>query len=283
MKILKFSNLTLSLCVYSVKLSVKDLDYKTLGEQLEPNKDIVAINSNFIHKAYDGFENFNAQPKKLTAKKKKLMTMPLFKERKKVGDGTCFQSCLDFVILIDSKNYRMRYFPRSGDLHVFGVIDENFRSGELAVQTFVNYLKESNGLTEFETVEIIKCNPSLLNFKCHMILPSNFLVDISKLDSILASDLYPPPFKILYRADPIESIRKLSILFESNGKKTRVIIWPSGKINIMSASSYDDALKIYNFLGQIFESEASNVFAIIPTPDPKTPGRKGRKNNNYEE
>ena len=283
---IKFSDLTLSLCVYSVKLSIKDLDYKTLGEQLEPNKDIVAINSNFIHKAYDGFENFIAQPKKLTAHKKKLMTTPLFKERKKVGDGTCFQSCLDFVILIDTKNYKMRYFPKSGDIQVFGVIDEDYRSGELAIQTFVNYLKESNGLSEFETVEIVKSNPSLLNFKYHMISPSNSRVDISKLDSILASDLYQPPFKILFRSDPIESIRKLSIVFESNGKKTRVIIWPSGKINIMSATSYDDALIIYNFLGKIFESEASNVLAIVPTPDPqpKTPGKRGRKKNinNYE-
>ena len=283
----KFSDLTLSLCVYSVKLSVKDLDYKTLGVQLEPNKVIVAINSNFIHKAYEGFENFIAQPKKITAHKKKLMTTPLFKERKKVGDGTCFQSCLDFVILIDTKNYKMRYFPKSGDIQVFGVIDEDYQSGKLAVQTFVDYLKESNGLSEFETVKIVKSNPSLLNFKYHMISPSNLCVDISKLDSILASDLYQPPFKILFRSDPIESIRKLSIIFEFNGKKTRVIIWPSGKINIMSATSYDDALKIYNFLGDIFESEASNVLAIVPTPDPpqpKTPGRRGRKKtiNNYE-
>ncbi|CAJ0831368.1 3745_t:CDS:1, partial [Entrophospora sp. SA101] len=55
-------------------------------------------------------------------------------EHKKVGDGTCFQSCLDFI--------RMLYFPKSGDLQVFGVIDEDYRSGEIAVQTFNNHLKE---------------------------------------------------------------------------------------------------------------------------------------------
>ena len=276
---ISFSDLTLSLCVYSVKLSVKDLDYKILGEQLEPNKDIVAINSNFIHKAFDGFDDFIIHPK-LPTKQKKLMTMHIYHERKKVGDGTCFQSCLNIVILIDSKNYKMRYFPRSGDLQVFGVIDNDYQSGKLAVQTFVNYLKESNGITDFGTVEIINTNLSLLNFKYHMILPSNVLIDISKLDSILDSELYPAPFKIIFTINRIESIRKLSIIFESNGKKTRVIIWPSGKINIMSATSYDDALKIYNFLGQIFESEASNVLVIIPTPDPLTPVRKGRKKIN---
>ncbi|CAJ0835391.1 1654_t:CDS:1, partial [Entrophospora sp. SA101] len=36
----------------------------------------------------------------------------------------------------------MLYFPKSGDLQVFGVIDEDYRSGEIAVQTFNNHLKE---------------------------------------------------------------------------------------------------------------------------------------------
>ena len=51
----------------------------------------------------------------------------------------------------------------------------------------------------------------------------------------------------------------------------------------MSATSYDDALKIYNFLGEIFESEQSNVLARVPTPDPpqpKIPGKRGCKKKN---
>ncbi|CAH1768943.1 4616_t:CDS:2, partial [Entrophospora sp. SA101] len=31
---------------------------------------------------------------------------------------------------------------KNGDLQVFGVIDEDYRSGEIAVQTFNNHLKE---------------------------------------------------------------------------------------------------------------------------------------------
>nr|CAG8651759.1 3005_t:CDS:1 [Entrophospora candida] len=145
--------------------------------------------------------------------------------------------------------------------------------------TILRNLMDLLSLKQFEIIKSTR-NLSLLNFKYHMILPSNLLVDISKLNSILASDLHPPPFKIVYRSDTIESIRKLSIIFESNGKKTRVIIWPSGKINIMSATSYDDAFKIYNFLGEIFETEASNLLVIVPTrdpPQPKTPGRRGQK------
>ena len=163
------------------------------------------------------------------------------------------------IVIIDPKHYRMRYFPKSGDLQVFGVVDKNYRSGELVVQTFINYLKESSGLTEFESIEVVSTKLSLLNFKFYIILPSNYLIDISKLDTIIRSDLYTHPFKILFTGDPLDSIRRLSIIFESNGKKTRVIIWPSGKINIMGATSYDDAFKIYKFLGEIFESEQSNV------------------------
>lgn len=99
-----FSGLSLSLCVYSAKISVKDLDYITIGGLLEPNQEIVSINSNFIHKAYLGFDGYIARPKNPSPSKKKMMTTPGYRERKKVGDGTCFQSCLDFTILIGASH-----------------------------------------------------------------------------------------------------------------------------------------------------------------------------------
>lgn len=290
----RFSKLSLSLCVYSAKINVKDLNYITIGELLEPNHEIVSINSNFIHKAYPGFERYIARPKNLSPYKKKLMATPGYRERKKVGDGTCFHSCLDFNILIgdhliDSrifshpKNYRMRYFPKSGDLQVFGVIDENYRSGELVVQSFINYLINSSGLPLFSSVEVVSTNLSLLNYKFDVLLTPQFRVDISKLDEILTTDLYSPPFHIVLRSDPIEGIRRFSIVFESNGKKTRVIIWPSGKINIMSVASINDAIKIYDFLREIFTAEWDNIIKEIPIPDPpKGPVRKYKKRNKYE-
>ena len=96
----RFSRLYLTLCVYSAKINVKDLNYITIGELLEPNDVIVSINSNFVHKAYPGFEKYIAKPKNVSPSKKKMMATPGYRERKKVGDGTCFQSCLDFSILI---------------------------------------------------------------------------------------------------------------------------------------------------------------------------------------
>src|SRR2546421_35998 len=109
----KLSDLSLSLCVYTVKINVKDLNYIDLGKRLNPSGFVLAINSNFIHKSQEGYEELIARPKKVSPRLMKLRTTPGFKQRKIVGDGTCFQSCLDFIILIDKINYKMRYFPKS--------------------------------------------------------------------------------------------------------------------------------------------------------------------------
>src|SRR5690242_11206984 len=162
-----FGGLSLSLCVYSVKISVKDLNYIELGEKFEPNEKIVAINSNFIHKTYNGFEEFINKPKKITCYKKKLMAMPGYKERKKVGDGTCFSSCLELVILVDEKPFKTRYFPKSGYLQVFGVTEKKYQSGEDVAECFLNYLRNQ---ICFEDVKIISTNLSLVNYKFDVLL-----------------------------------------------------------------------------------------------------------------
>jgi len=276
----RFSRLYLTLCVYSAKINVKDLNYITIGELLDPTDEIVSINSNFVHKVFTGFEAYIAKLKEVSPSKKKMMAIPGYKERKKVGDGTCFQSCLDFNVLYDPRIFRMRYFPKSGDLQVFGVKDENFQAGEVVVYKFINYLN-SSGVPTFSSVDVVSTSLTLLNYKFAVSLMSQNRVDISKLDEILASDLYSPPFPIVLRAVPYDSISRISIVFESNGKKTRVIIWPSGKINIMAVASWGDAYKIYNFLCDIFNAEWDNIITKIPDL-PMRAVRKYNKRNKYE-
>ncbi|CAG8774010.1 13645_t:CDS:1, partial [Rhizophagus irregularis] len=43
-----FSELTSSLTVTEFKINVEGLDYAMLGNKLEPTKNVIAINSNFI-------------------------------------------------------------------------------------------------------------------------------------------------------------------------------------------------------------------------------------------
>ncbi|GET54120.1 hypothetical protein RIR_jg31690.t1 [Rhizophagus irregularis DAOM 181602=DAOM 197198] len=83
---LTFSELTPSLTVTEFKINVEGLDYTMLGHKLEPTKDVIAINSNFIHKAFEGYEQYLSKPK------------------------------ADSVHII-------RYFPRSGGIQVFGSFD----------------------------------------------------------------------------------------------------------------------------------------------------------------
>jgi hypothetical protein len=254
-----FGGLTLSLCVYSAKISVKDLNYIELGEKFTPNEKIVAINSNFIHNAYNGFEEFISKPKKITYYKKKLMATAGYKERKKVGDGTCFGSCLEFIIFID-KPYKTRYFPKSGDLQVFGVTDEKYRSGEIVADCFINYLKKSLNL---DSIEIISTYLSLVNYKFDVLLPDKFLIDLTKLGAIINSKQYQSPFPIHFTNVCIDG-RKLSVIFKINDKKTRFIIWPSGRVNIMSAVNFDNASRIYEFFLGVFEAEWKSIIKALP-------------------
>lgn len=278
----KLSDLSLSLCVYSAKIDVKDLNYIDLGKRLNPSGYVLAINSNFIHKSQEGFEELIAKPKKVSPRLMKLRLTPGFKERKMVGDGTCFQSCLDFIILIDVIYFKMRYFPKSGDIQVFGV-KESFHSGEIAVERFINFLKNS-GLQEFDSVEIVSNKFSLLNYKFNVILPEQHIIDITKFCDNLAHK-FPPPFPFVCVSNPLDSIRKVSIQFNIEGKNTRIHIWPSGKINIMASPSLDVTLVLYDYLNSIFISEFDNIIKDIPIPDPPViiyQKRKRKKNNNNE-
>ena len=50
------SKLTPSLIVTEYRINVTDLNYIELDKRLEPTKNMVAINSNFTHKALDGYD-----------------------------------------------------------------------------------------------------------------------------------------------------------------------------------------------------------------------------------
>src|SRR6184192_1266929 len=63
------SELTPSLIVTEYRINVTDLDYIELGKRLEPTKNVVAINSNFTHKALDGYDQFISKPKVKRTKK----------------------------------------------------------------------------------------------------------------------------------------------------------------------------------------------------------------------
>ena len=96
------SELTPSLIVTEFRINVTDLDYIELGKRLQPTKNVVAINSNFTHKAFDGDDQFISKPKvKRTKKINGPKKASSGRGRTHPGDHTTFNACIEFTIIID--------------------------------------------------------------------------------------------------------------------------------------------------------------------------------------
>src|SRR6185295_13725200 len=98
------SELTPSLIVTEYRINVTDLDYIELGKRLEPTKNVVAINSNFTHKALDGYDQFISWPKvKHTKKVDGPEKASTGRGRTRPGDHTTFNACIEFTIIVDDE------------------------------------------------------------------------------------------------------------------------------------------------------------------------------------
>jgi hypothetical protein len=149
-----FSELTLSFTITELKINIGNLDYIKLGERFEPIKDVVAINSNFIHKAFDGYEHFLSKPKSGKYHKGGASDNSLNK-RKHYGDGSTFNTYIEFSIIINEPGNTniIRYFPRSGSIQVFASL--------APVDIFLHYLSECS-LPEFSFVRLLDA----VDFSC---------------------------------------------------------------------------------------------------------------------
>ena len=116
------SKLTLFLIVTEYRINITDLNYIKLGKRLEPTKNVVAINSNFTHKALDGYDQFISKPKvKRTKKVDGFEKASTGRGRTCPGDHTTFNACIEFTIIVnDKENTKVaRYFPRSNAIQIF--------------------------------------------------------------------------------------------------------------------------------------------------------------------
>jgi hypothetical protein len=95
-----------------LKINVENLDYIELGEKFEPTKDVVAINSNFIHKAFDGYEHFLSKPKGEKHRRGNASNNSL-NRHKYYDNGSTFNACIEFSIIINKSGNTnvIRYFP----------------------------------------------------------------------------------------------------------------------------------------------------------------------------
>src|SRR6185436_14454011 len=139
-----------SLIVTEYRINVTDLDYIELGKRLESTKNVVTINSNFTHKALDGYDQFISKPKvKHTKKVDGPEKASTGRGRMRPSDHTTFNACIEFTIIVDDEENTkvVRYFPRSGTIQIF--------SANAPIDILINYLLESD-LPEFALILVIR-------------------------------------------------------------------------------------------------------------------------------
>ena len=78
------SELAPSFIVTEYRINVTDLNYIELSKRLKPTKNVVTINSNFTHKALDGYDQFISKPKVKCIKKMIVPRRLLLREAERV-------------------------------------------------------------------------------------------------------------------------------------------------------------------------------------------------------
>jgi hypothetical protein len=263
-KMASFSELTPSLTVTELKINVENLDYIKLGERFEPTKDVVAINSNFVHKAFDGYEHFLSKLKSEKHCRSDASDNSL-NRRKHYGDSSMFNACIKFSIIIDESGNTnvIHYFPQSGSIQVFASL--------APVDIFLHYLSECS-LPEFSFVRLLDgCRSLLCNYKFVINIREGRFIDLVSLAHALESDVSIHEISsflikfIKYDAGDIHS--KIAIVFSS---KNWIHIWPkSGKVNIFGTNTELAASLLYDFICNIFSTKWDDFVCDSPTPDTK--------------
>jgi hypothetical protein len=210
-----FSELIPFLTVTEFKINVGNLNYIKLGERFEPTKDVVTINSNFVYKAFDGYDYFLSKLKSEKCHKGGISDNSL-NRHKHYSDGSMFNTCIEFSIIIDgSRNTNIiRYFSRSGNIQVFASL--------APVDIFLCYLSEYS-LPEFSFMRFLDgCRPFLCNYKFAINNRKRGFIDLASLAHTLEfnvsiHEVLPFPIKFIkYGFGDIHS--KIAIVFSSKNR-----------------------------------------------------------------
>ena len=242
--------LKLFTCTLSAKFEIKGI-ITELAEHLEPQGSILAINSNFAHKAQPGYEQYLKAPKEPT------MNRSGKGHRKRQGDGSCFRSSIEFIVKIDhseiSKNkvYKPKLYPGTGEIQVPGVIVYDFSDGITVIETLASFLNQNI---------LVPGNPIMLNYRCVVSFNSpQELLNLQKISEyIRESDQSDLPYPLLETHVAVDGTQALTVRFKIGEKIQRVSIWRSGKINITGAKYQENAIRLYDYFNLILDLSLQN-------------------------
>ena len=275
----------LFVCTYEAELSNLATPHTALIRQLEPRGAVKALNCNFGHKAQPGFERFLKSPPPRPEGGWALrpgveaavggddppphqLAPALVKQRKLQGDGTCFNSAIEAIIIpgpndatpaavrhvLDThpeKHYAVKSFPTTGKTQVPGVLDPDLADGAYIARLWARYLTEEGaGANPGLPVAVEAERPIMQNFKFHLQrLSPRIIIDLSRLVARLeelknrqqegpeedpgAPGALPYPIRELKHAQDNQNISfKFQVAAE---KKVRVNVFFRGKVNILGA------------------------------------------------
>lgn len=267
-------------CTYQVKLGNLSLGHKELSEQLEPFGCVVAINSNFSHKALPGYEKYLKSAEKSIRNKSQTG-----RKRKLQGDGSCFNTCAELVIILGEDiredppegfkdHYKVRTFPTTGQTQITGIKHPELEDGKYIAKILAEWFTNSAiGLKDPSLPVQIESERAILrNFGFHIVWESSdmflnldclytFINDLRAKSSIdeetgpgesssTIEKNEPIPYPIVAVKNPEDS-GDMHIRFkipERPGNGVLLKIFRSGKFNMLNGGEIQTVKNIYNFI-----------------------------------
>ena len=203
-----FTRLKMFVCTYEAQLHGIDISHAKLIKMLQPKGAIKVLNCNYGHMCQPGYEEFlkhkppHKPQKRLQRRPKtppgggKVLRPATTRKRKLQGDGTCFNSAIEVIIVLDpaakeghygipippivremlatrpNKHYNVKTFPTTGKTQVPGVILPGHEDGAYVARVLAKYLTEFNAGEEIPgspgrhaPVTVVSEQPIMKNFK----------------------------------------------------------------------------------------------------------------------
>lgn len=201
-----FSPISNSTCSVEGKFSNVSFNEEYIIEYLECEDNIVGIDCNFGHKQLEGYRKPEFRKKTRRGRKKKAKVR---KVRKYQGDGTCFNSQINFTILgkhvrekpekpdvfsenakpaktasgqpgeLITKEYKIKVF-RNGKFTVPGVLCEDLSDLKSPISDLQQYLEKQF----WKNIEIIEMGTTMRNYKFKLLKDR---IDLYKLHELCCS------------------------------------------------------------------------------------------------
>lgn len=303
-----FSPPTLFVCTYEVELTNLGAPHSELISRLVPQGAVKALNCNFGHSAQPGYERFLKKPRPSPVEgwaprtgRPGGLAPALVRQRKHQGDGSCFNSAIEAVLIFDrpedgpvppnvsallsahpNKHYAVKSFPTTGKTQVPGVLDKDLADGAYVARAWAEYLSgQRAGLDPQLPVEVKNERPIMQNFKFHLRQEdARVVLNLSRIVRWLEAQKggggLPYPIRELKHAQDNTNISfkfQLPSGGDKRGKRVRVNLFYRGKVNILGAASPVSAQKIHAFLSAAVLAHPQTFLARPPLPDP-APSRR---------